>query len=522
MANHLRRDFLKTLALGGMCAAIPRVSMAAKPKGRLPNIVLILADDMGFGDLACENPESKIPTPHLDRLATEGIRFTDAHSPSAVCSPTRYGILTGRYAWRSQLKSSVLWPWDSPLIEPDRMTVGHLLKEHGYTTACIGKWHLGWDWPTSDNSRVNDSVPIGSYEMEKRIPFGEKVVFSETIRNGPITRGFDYYFGDDVPNFPPYCFIENDRTIGIPNARRSTADFGPNGPAMENWDLVQVLPTLTRKATEFIRAKPGEGPFQKARKKPFFLYFSLTGPHTPIVPAPEFTGKSRAGIYGDYMCEIDWVVGQVMKALEESGQVENTLVIFTSDNGSPGLDGTNMAGTINSVLRFGHNSSYIYRGIKTDAWEGGHRIPFLARWPGHIPSNAVSDEPICLVDFFATCAAIVDHPLPENAAEDSYNILPALLGKEYDSPIREATVYHSYNGMFAIRKGDWKLILCRGGGGWRNADGAAEYGPPMQLYTMRDDPSETRNRYERHPEIVKELAELLEKYRQGGRSAPRR
>ncbi|MCK4749095.1 MAG: arylsulfatase, partial [Bacteroidales bacterium] len=330
------------------------------------------------------NPDSKISTPNLDLLAQEGITFTDAHSGSAVCTPTRYGILTGRYCWRSPLKSEVLWPWDSPLIEPDQLTVGDFLKQQGYTTACIGKWYLGWEWPTFDGSLINDEIPIGKWDAAIRDPLAERIDFSAQIKNGPVTRGFDFYFGDDVPNFPPYCFIENNRTIGIPSMNKPDSMYGAPGPMLEGWSLEDVMPALTRKAVDYIKAGAGEGLFQKAEGKPFFLYFPLTAPHTPIAPATDFQGKSDAGAYGDFVQEVDWTVGQIMKTLEVEGLAENTLVIFTSDNGSPGRDGTDMDGAVNSIRKYGHNPSYIYRGIKTEIWEGGHHVPFIARWPGKI------------------------------------------------------------------------------------------------------------------------------------------
>ncbi|MEN8200957.1 MAG: sulfatase-like hydrolase/transferase [Bacteroidota bacterium] len=469
-----------------------------------PNIVYILADDLGYGDVSCLNDDSGISTPNLDKLAAEGIIFTDSHSGSAVCTPTRYGILTGRYCWRSRLKSSVLWQWDVPLIEPDRLTVGDFLKQHGYTTACIGKWHLGWDWPTYDGSLL-----------------AERVDFSAEIRNGPVTRGFDYYFGDDVPNFPPYCFIENKRTLGIPSMSKPDSMFGAPGPMVEGWNLEEVMPALTRKAVEYIKAGAGEGLFQRDPKKPFFLYFPLTAPHTPIAPAPEFQGRSDAGAYGDYVQEVDWTVGQVMKALEEEGLAENTLVIFTSDNGSPGRDGTKMSGPTNSVRQYGHNPSHIFRGIKADIWEGGHHVPFFARWPGKITPGSESDEIICHTDLMRTLSAILDEPLPENSAEDSYNILPALLGESCDNPIREATVHHSGNGSFSIRQGKWKLVLCAGSGGWSKPHNqeALDMGlPEIQLYDLNADIKEENNLYDQYPEIVEELSALLHKYKDEGRS----
>lgn len=430
--------------------------------------------------------------------------FTDAHSGAAVCTPTRYGILTGRYSWRTELKNGVLWPWDEPLINSDRLTVGDFFKQHGYTTACIGKWHLGWEWPEADSADT------------------KKIDFTAAIEEGPVARGFDYYFGDDVPNFPPYCFIENDHTVGIPDQEKPENMFGHAGPMIEGWELENVLPAITQKAVAYIRNK--EPVFKRNGEDPFFLYFSLTAPHTPIAPLDRFEGESQAGAYGDYVQEVDWVVEQIMKTLKEKGIADNTLVIFTSDNGSPGRDGTNMAGPTQSVTRFGHYPSYHFRGMKADIWEGGHRIPFIARWPGKIKPNTTSNETICLTDFMATAAAILGEDLPNNAAEDSYNLLPILKGKTYEKPLREATVHHSIAGQFAIRQGKWKLILGGGSGGWtspKNDEAAREKGLPLiQLYDMNQDVDESNNLYDKHSELVDRLKKLLEKYKEEGRSVP--
>ncbi len=448
------------------------------------------------------------------------MRFTDAHSPSAVCSPTRYGILTGDYCWRSPLKTSVLWPWDGPLIREDQLTIAGMLKKEGYSTACIGKWHLGWDWPTKDGSSVNDLIPQGEWNPKVRDPFGAKMDFTKPIKNGPTTRGFDYYFGDDIPNFAPYCFIENDHTLGIPTAQKPDNMFGTPGPMMEGWRLEDVMPAITKHAVDYIEAEAGTSPFNKTENAPFFLYFPLTAPHTPIAPAKEFIGKSDAYRYGDYVVEVDWAVGEVMDALERTGQADNTLVVFTSDNGSPGRSGENMNGAPNSIRQYGHNPSYIYRGIKADIWDGGHRVPFLARWPEHIRAGAVSDETICLVDLMATAAAITGYDLPDSAAVDSYDLLPALEETRGDHPLREAVVHHSIDGMFAVRRGKWKLVLGRGSGGWSGIGKPDD--PPEQLYDMQQDPKEENNQYGQHPEIVAEFTALLHKYQEAGRSAPRR
>ena len=505
MQNLDRRGFLKLAGLGTAAAAMPQSLWADEAKNSLPNIVFILADDMGYGDLACQNPDSKIPTPNLDRFAHEGVRFTDVHSPSAVCTPTRYGILTGRYCWRSRLKRSVLWPWDPPLIEQGRMTGPALLKKHGYSTACIGKWHLGWNWPfvkEADKAR-DKAVPCDALDWGK------------PITGGPLACGFDYYFGDDVPNFPPYVFIENERTLGVPSEQKPQTMYGNPGPMLPGWKLEAVVPAITGKAVQWIEDNAKQTP-----ERPFFLYFPLTAPHEPIVPAEEFKGKSKAGDYGDYVVEVDWAVGEVLEALELNGAARNTLLIFTSDNG-PEVSAYERA-------RISHHYSMgDLRGIKRDIWEGGHRVPFIARWPGRTKPGTTSNEIICLTDFMATVAAIVGYKLPEDAGEDSYNILPALLGEPLSQPIREATVHHSYDGKFAIRRGNWVLIDASSGGENKEPDWFLQeraYGrddQPGELYDLNQDLPERRNLYTERPEIVADLKALLEKYKKDGRSAPR-
>ncbi|MHC4441405.1 MAG: sulfatase family protein [Planctomycetota bacterium] len=498
-------SFITTLALAGTLLFLPLILHADNPKAKLPNIVFILADDMGYGDLACQNPETKIPTPNLDRLANQGMRFTDAHSPSAVCSPTRYSILTGRYCWRSRLKRGVLWCWNKPLIEPNRLTVGQLLKDAGYKTACIGKWHLGWNWPLKEGTTIN------------RKSSGTSVDFTKPIGGGPLTVGFDYYFGDDVPNFPPYCYIENHRTIGIPTLIKPDSMHGQPGIMLKGWQLDAVMPAITRKAVDYIDNRAKDAPAQ-----PFFLYFALTAPHTPIAPAKEFQGKSQAGPYGDFVFQVDHTVGEILRALKRTHLTDNTLVIFTSDNGSPGRDGTDMAGKFNSVRRYGHNPSRPWRGIKADAWDGGHRVPFIARWPGKIPAGQVNDELICHVDFMATVADILNKKLPADAAEDSYSLLDVLQGKQLTKPLREAVIHHSSHGLFCVRQGKWKLILGLGAGGFSGPIRKPKPTEPKgQLYNLSSDPAEQNNLYDAHPEVVQKLTGILERYKKTGRSAPR-
>lgn len=476
-----------------------------------PNIILVLADDLGYGDLGCYNKNSKIATPNLDRLAHEGMRFTDAHAPTSVCTPTRYAILTGRYAWRTRLQRGVLGPWNEPLIAPDRLTVAKLLQSHGYTTAAIGKWHLGMTWPTKDGRPPSTT--------QNRL---SNVDFSRPITDGPTTRGFDYFFGMEAPNFPPYCFVENSRTVGIP----SGPDAGPAelfnhpGPMLPGWKLVNILPELTNRAVKWVEdSAKGD--------KPFFLYLALTSPHYPVVPAPEFRGKSAAGEYGDYVVQTDWTVGRVLDALNRTGVADNTLVIFTSDNGPEVVE--IHPGAYDRIRQYHHYSMGPLRGVKRDIWEGGHRVPFLARWPGKIRAGAESGETMCHVDLMATVAAILGEKLPVNAAEDSVNVLPALLGEKLSASAREATVHHSMQGNFAIRQGDWVLIDAPNGDGngkrgepewFKTERGYAKDNQPGELFNLREDLSERHNYFGERPELVRQLKDLLEKYKAEGRSTP--
>jgi len=491
-----RRVFLRSLGVGAAAAlAVPRIARGASAVNK-PNIVFILADDMGYGDVGCYNGDSRIPTPHMDRLAREGVRFTDAHSPSAVCTPTRYGILTGRYCWRTRLTRGVIGGYTPPLIEPDRLTVASFLKRQGYATACIGKWHLGLGWVRQDGDPAT----------------GANVDFTKPIHGGPTDVGFDYaYFTAACPTMDgPFCFIENDRTVGIPDKpifvdKTKPAEYGRPRPGLvaPGYVLEDVDPTFTRKAVEFIERSRKENP-----DRPFFAYVALSAPHTPWLPPAFVQGKSRDGPRGDLVFLFDWCVGQIVETLERLGLADNTLLIVASDNGPH--EGTS-----------GHKSAGDHRGYKSHTWEGGHRVPFIARWPGRIKPGAVSAEPICLTDLMATCAAILGDRLPADAGPDSYNILPALLGEKLGHPIREALVSHSVYGVFAVRRGPWKLILeNQDSGGWVAPAGTApKPGTPGQLYNLDEDPAEQKNLFDKHPEIVRRLTALLEKYKAEGRSA---
>jgi len=509
--GHTRRSFLKAAT----ATALPLGGLSAAGSKTRPNIVVILADDLGYGDVGCNNPESKILTPNIDRLAAEGLRFVDAHTPCGVCSPTRYGLLTGRYPWRTELKTQVLWPWDRPLIEKDRLTLPKMLKSYGYKTACIGKWHLGWEWQTTDGSKVNSLVWIGDPQRPIRNEFAKKVMLDKPIQEGPTTRGFDYYFGVDLPNFPPYTFIENDRLTAPATAQKPDEMFGWPGAMKPGWKLEGVLPELTRRAVKYVEER------SKA-EEPYFLYLPLSSPHTPIAPDTEFVGKSKAGRYGDFVQQTDWTVGQVMEAIRKSGSAENTIVLFTSDNGPENL-------TYPVQQEFGHESQGPLRGGKRMLWEGGHRVPFIAWGPGRIAAGQTEREVICLTDIMATVAAMMGHKLTDDAAEDSYDIGAALFGKARTEPIREATVHHSMNDEYAIRKGDWVFIdSARGAHGaaepawWKAKHGIGPQTERGELFHLKEDLRETKNLYKQYPERVKELKTLLEKYKIEGRSVPLR
>jgi arylsulfatase A-like enzyme len=477
---------LAATGAGAACLALSKVLTGAPDQARRPNIVYILADDLGYGDVKCLNPTGKIATPHLDALAREGMVFTDAHSPSAVCTPTRYGVLTGRYCWRSRLKAGVLNGFSPAIVEPGRMTVASLLRDSGYGTACIGKWHLGLDWAKT----------------------GQTIDYTKPVANGPGAAGFDYFYGIAASlDMPPYVYIKNDRAVAVPTVR--SAAFGRPGAAMEGLKPSDVLGQLTKKAVEYLG--------RQSKDTPFFLYFPLTAPHTPIAPSKAFAGRSGLGPYGDFVCEVDWVVAQVLRALEKNGLADNTLVIFTSDNGcSPAAGFKNLAG-------HGHYPSYHFRGYKADIFEGGHRIPFIVRWPGKVARGSSCAQTICLTDLLATAAGIVERRLPDTAGEDSVSILPALLGKSLPHPLREATVHHSINGSFSIRQGKWKLELCPGSGGWsepRPAEARKLNLPPVQLYDLEKDVGEKNNVHKEHPEVVRQMTDLLAQYVRNGRSTP--
>jgi len=468
-----------------------------------PNIVYILADDWGYGDVSCLNPDSKIPTPYTDAFAAQGMIFSDMHSNSAVCTPTRYGILTGRYCWRGHLKRLVLGGYDDLLIEEGRMTLASMLQGQGYRTACIGKWHLGLNYEREGEQPMG--FTMRDWEQDP------SVRFDRPLRGGAHTVGFDYSF--IIPSsldIAPYVFFENGMAVEQPgykiqaSPRPAAWRAGSCAPGLQH---ETCLLEFTMRAGQFIADHAREKPEQ-----PFFLYLPLPSPHTPHVPRKPFLGKSRCGTYGDFVVEHDWSIGQVLSALERAGLEEDTLVIITSDNGAH-IRGSNF----DFERDFGHRSNHIYRGQKSDAWDGGHRVPFFARWPGVVPRESECDQTLCLTDFMATCAEILDVSLPEDAAEDSASMLPVLRGSPVST--REAVVHHSIDGRLAIRKGKWKLLEGPGSGGWSLPDDTVPNdAPPIQLYDMETDPEEQTNLHARNLGVVAELTDLLDRYRRENRS----
>jgi arylsulfatase A-like enzyme len=473
-----------------------------------PNIVIVYADDLGYGDVQCYNPErGKIATPNIDKLASQGMRFTDGHSSSGVCSPSRYTLLTGRYHWRTRLQSGIVGVFGDPLIAPDRITIGTLAKQHGYRTACVGKWHLGSEWnlPKGKESLFRDFKDVTIATDEHREVWSE--VFSRPMKGGPTTRGFDMYFGTDVPNWPPFCYIENDRTIGIPSdllpanlLKDKLASV--QGPALKNWTLEPILPTLGDRASNFIDEAAKE-------RIPFLLYMPLTAPHTPLSVNKDWKGKSRLNLYADFVMETDALVGRVLDVLNKSGVADDTLVIFTADNGCAPYIG------IPELEQMGHFPSGPLRGAKADAWEGGHRVPFIVRWPTKVKSRTICNQHVHQADIIATIAEILETKLPDNVGEDSFSLLPLLQGNE--TPIRESSVSASIQGTPSVRSGLWKYIPAPGSGGWGKGGDQSQ---PVQLYNLADDLGEAKNLAAAMPKKVVEMQALLEKLITDGRSTP--
>ena len=483
-----RRTFIKTVGLSTAVIAAGSLTGLSSLIGNKskPNIIFIMTDDLGFGDVSCYNPESIIRTPNIDKMAAEGIKFTDAHSPSAVCTPTRYSVLTGRYAWRSRLKRGVFGGYNKPLIETERSTVASFLKQNGYSTACIGKWHLGLNWQTKDGTQ---SEYDGVYEQEN-------IDFTKPISKGPDDLGFDYFFGTSgcTTDDPPLCFIENNKTVGTPDR------YASEDPAGEGRLLMSVKGWLHEDADfEFMNKAISFIEQETKKNNSFFIYLPLSIPHIPWLPNEDFKGKSGAGPRGDQVLMADYIVGQINKKLDELNIANNTLVIFTSDNGPRA--GVN-----------GHQSAWKWRGYKGSIWEGGHRVPYITKWPGKIKAGTESDQLTVLTDLMATTAAIIGKDYPKDQCEDTYNILPVLLGNDGGKPVRDNAINHSGGGVFALRIGDWKYIHESTEGGY---DNGPTPGGPGQLYNLKVDPYETNNLYEQKPELVAKLKQELKKIQSG-------
>lgn len=490
MRNTWMSQIGRAVGLVFLLGALGQVVSAAPP---LPNVVIIYADDMGYGDLGVQNPESKIPTPHLDQLAREGMRFTDGHSSSSICSPSRYALLTGRYHWRH---SDKLTGESGPsAFSKEQLTLPEMFKELGYKTAAIGKWHLGFNWMANVKPGVKPKPrPIN--------PDANAFDWTLPAPDGPTSHGFDYYFGDGTPNFWPYAWVENANITGeiptINSTREMLYECRP-GPSVDGWEHEKVMPTLTKKAVEWIGKR-------KENDQPFFMYFAATSPHTPVLPVEPFVGSTKVGIYGDYMAQTDWSFGQVLGALKKYGFEDNTIVIFSSDNGA--------AGSMEKrYLDTGHNSSGPLRGRKLDTWEGGHRVPFVIRWPGVTSPGSVSDALISQIDLMATLAAAFDYQLPTGQAEDSLNMMP-VLRDQAESP-RDSLVYN--NKVWGIRKGDW--VLLENPKDSKKADYLkANRFPKIQegsdvLYNLSEDLGQRVDLLKKYPEKAEQLREMLRQVR---------
>ncbi|MCA9130534.1 MAG: arylsulfatase [Planctomycetales bacterium] len=496
---HLRLFFtcLVVCWLGASCSA----NAAERP----PNIVVILADDFGVGDIQSHYPTNKIATPFLDKLVREGMSFTDAHSPSAVCSPTRYGLLTGRYSWRTRMQEWVIAAYEPPLIAADILTLPQFLRDNGYATACFGKWHLGWDW-------IGPQQPT-MHPLKRNFQKDLTWDFTKPVGGGPTARGFDYYFGVVLPNMPPFCWIENDRVTVLPSDQyHYEAEDGfvvmprvfEGAPMAPGWRFENILPELTQRAVDYIHQ-------HAEQKQPFFLYFPQTSPHEPVAPSERFRGKSGIAPIADFIMETDWSAGQVIQAIDDAGLSDNTIVIFTADNGHSHYTGWE------ELVAAGHAPSGHYRGHKGDVWEGGHRVPLIVRWPGHVAVGSSSDAMVCLTDLFATCAEVIDQGLPRESAQDSFSFLSVATGHQATAAERTTMINHSNFGEFAYRRDDWKLVYKLG-----EKDLEASRGRPTiaELYNLSSDASETKDLAGAMPDKLDQLTQELAEQIQSGATRP--
>lgn len=456
---------------------------------------------MGYGDVSSFNPEAGFKTPNFDKLASEGMRFFDAHATSAVCTPSRYGLLTGRYNWRSVRKSGVNGGFDKSIIEKGRYTLASMLKECGYSTACIGKWHLGMDFSTTE-----EYVPPVGFDVAKGIDY------SGVVKNTPIDYGFDYFYGiAGSTDMPPYVYVENDHVTAIPDHTTRNMDtkaFWREGPCSPDFSHVDVLPNLTRR----VLAKIEEFSMQD---NPFFVYFPMPAPHAPMLPLPEFIGKSGTNAYGDFVLMCDDIVGKINTKIKELGIEENTIIAMASDNGVARKVG------FDELKLCGHNPCYHFRGHKADIYEGGHRIPYIVKWPEVIKANEICTRTVGLNDFFATIASYLEWKIPDDAAEDSISNRPLWENSQAEE-VREYIVHQSIDGSLSIRKGKYKLEMCPGSGGWSYPAPGEETPdmPKYQLYDLEIDIGEKNNIIDDLPEIAYSLMEELKKEVLDGRSTP--
>ncbi|CAA6692378.1 MULTISPECIES: arylsulfatase [unclassified Lentimonas] len=511
--------FVVGVVIASFSQSLTAAEPAIRPAKTSPNILIIYADDMGYGDMGANNPKSKIPTPNMDQLAASGMRFIDGHSSSGICTPSRYALLTGRHHWRKF--HGITGSFDDCIIDAEQLTVPEMLKTKGYTTAQIGKWHLGMGWDAIRNEGVEDVDSVHNGKKRKaKTP--DSYDWSKQIPNGPLAHGFDYSFTDCVINFPPYTWIENDKVVEAPTVMMDTKLWKPikegnwecrPGPMAASWDPYENIPTLTKKAVAYINR-------QAENEAPFFLYFAFPSPHAPIVPNDQFDGKSAAGPYGDFVYETDDSVGQILAALEASGKADNTLIIFTADNGPEHY-------AYERDKKYDHWSSGPFRGIKRFIYEGGHHVPYVVKWPGVTEAGAVSDALVSQIDIMATLAAVVDYELPKDQAEDSHNLLPLLEGSK--KSVRTVHIHNTFADEYGIRQGDWVLInypkVAKKGGNivkaWAEKHGyPVEKGKVGMLYNLKEDIGQRHDVSDQYPEKVEAMQSLLTQIREQGYSAP--
>ena len=516
--------FRSLCALALVTALVTVLAPTRATAAEHPNILILYADDLGYGDLSIQNPASKIPTPNFDKLAREGLSFTDGHSSSGICTPSRYALLTGRHHWRDF--HGIVNAFGKSVFKKERLTLPELLQSKGYTTACIGKWHLGWDWDAIKKPGAKPKNSQKTARGRRRRSFGpEAFDWTKKIPDGPLAHGFDHYFGDTVINFPPYCWIEDDKVLRAPDTMMSTKKWKKikegnwecrPGPMISDWNPYDCIPTLTKRGVDYIRK-------QKDSKRPFFLFFAYPSPHAPIIPNDRFDGKSKAGPYGDFVYETDDSAGQLLAALDETGQAKNTIVVFTADNGPEHY-------AYARDRKFDHWSAKPFRGLKRDIYEGGHHVPFIVKWPGVTKPGTSTDALASQIDLMATFADLVGAELPADAAEDSHNLMPILRGTS--DRVRSTHIHNTFQSAWAIRhddkEGNWLLVVAKHGyhsrrdAGWEKKRGySADDKAPVELYDLKTDIGQKKNVASDYPKRVEMMSEMLERIRKAGHSAPR-